>query len=242
MPFDESDGSLIAYDYSKNRADGAVTGAKGEREVYQANALVIATGGVSYPLTGSTGDGYRLAADLGHTIVPPKPSLIPLVEAGGDCAGMQGLSLRNVSLTVYEGEKMTIEDALSKMGARKVYLMLRFSNMQAYAKDTYLKNLELLIYLIQKKNPGIEVIVLSQLPGISGRTGTPTNMQIFRLNLMTCEMCMELNIPYLDVAYAMRDANGDLPAAYCMDQDMSGLYLNDAGCDVWLNYIVDHVP
>lgn len=143
---------------------------------------------------------------------------------------------------VYEGEKMTIEDALSKMGARKVYLMLRFSNMQAYAKDTYLKNLELLIYLIQKKNPGIEVIVLSQLPGISGRTGTPTNMQIFRLNLMTCEMCMELNIPYLDVAYAMRDANGDLPAAYCMDQDMSGLYLNDAGCDVWLNYIVDHVP
>ena len=84
--------------------------------------------------------------------------------------------------------------------------------------------------------------MLSQLPGISGRTGTPTNMQIFRLNLMTCEMCMELNIPYLDVAYAMRDANGDLPAAYCMDQDMSGLYLNDAGCDVWLNYIVDHVP
>ena len=143
---------------------------------------------------------------------------------------------------VYNGEKMTIEDALSQMGAKKVYLMLRFSNTQAYAKDTYLKNLELLIYLIKEKNPGIEVVVLSQLPGIGGRTSTPTNMQLFRLNLMTCQMCMERGIPYLDVAYAMRDANGDLPVSYCMDPDMSGLYLNDKGCDVWLNYIVGHIP
>ena len=82
--------------------DGAAAGVRGERGSYAAPCVVIATGGVSYPLTGSTGDGYRLARSVGHTVVPPRPSLIPLVERGEVCAGMQGLSLRNVTLTAYE--------------------------------------------------------------------------------------------------------------------------------------------
>ena len=90
--------------------DGAAAGVRGERGVYTAPCVVVATGGVSYPLTGSTGDGYRLARAAGHTIVPPRPSLIPLVERGTLCAGMQGLSLRNVTLTAYEGEKKIYQD------------------------------------------------------------------------------------------------------------------------------------
>ena len=66
---------------------------------------VVATGGLSYPLTGSTGDGYRLAAQAGHTIVEPRGSLVPLCVPGDTCRRLQGLSLRNVTLTVYEGEK-----------------------------------------------------------------------------------------------------------------------------------------
>ena len=128
-------------------ADGAVTGAKGEREVYQANALVIATGGVSYPLTGSTGDGYRLAADLGHTIVPPKPSLIPLVEAGGDCAGMQGLSLRNVSLTVYEGEKRCFQDfgelLFTHFGLSGPLVLSASAHMRRMGEKTYRAEIDL---------------------------------------------------------------------------------------------------
>ncbi len=66
--------------------------------VVPAGAVVLATGGASYPATGSTGDGYRMAQALGHTVVPPRASLVPLEEDGGDCARMQGLSLRNVVL------------------------------------------------------------------------------------------------------------------------------------------------
>ena len=63
-----------------------------------ADAVLLATGGCSYPSTGSTGDGYRMAAALGHTVVPPVPSLMALVERGGTCRRMMGLSLRNVTL------------------------------------------------------------------------------------------------------------------------------------------------
>lgn len=66
--------------------------------------VILATGGASYPTTGSTGDGYRLAQALGHTIVPPQGSLVPLEAAGQDCQQMQGLSLRNVGVKLLDGK------------------------------------------------------------------------------------------------------------------------------------------
>ena len=67
----------------------------------------MATGGVSYPLTGSTGDGYRLARSVGHRVVEPRGSLVPLCAAGDLCQRLQGLSLRNVTLRAYEdGQKI----------------------------------------------------------------------------------------------------------------------------------------
>ena len=63
---------------------------------------IIATGGKSYPLTGSTGDGYTFALKAGHTLVKPKPSLVPLVVEGRECAEAQGLSLRNIAIKVTE--------------------------------------------------------------------------------------------------------------------------------------------
>ncbi len=65
-------------------------------------AAILCTGGCSYPVTGSDGNGYRLAERLGHSIVPPRPSLVPLVCAGDLCPRMMGLSLRNVRLTVLD--------------------------------------------------------------------------------------------------------------------------------------------
>ena len=67
------------------------------------SALILATGGASYPRTGSTGDGYRLAAQAGHTVVPIRGSLVPLESDDDCCPRMQGLSLRNVELTVLDG-------------------------------------------------------------------------------------------------------------------------------------------
>ena len=78
--------------------NGRVTGVDvGERQ-YSADWVILATGGVSYPATGSTGDGFLLAQALGHTVIPPEGNLVPLECAGEDCPGMQGLSLRNVGV------------------------------------------------------------------------------------------------------------------------------------------------
>ena len=90
--------------------DGAVCGVKTANGPIPADAVILATGGCSYPLTGSTGDGYRMAAALGHTIVEPVGSLVPLVEDGDTCQQLMGLSLRNVQLTVYENDKKLYSD------------------------------------------------------------------------------------------------------------------------------------
>lgn len=70
-----------------------------------AEAVLIACGGASYPATGSTGDGYRLAEQAGHTVTPLRPSLVPLVAQGEDCSEMMGLSLRNIGLSVWDRRK-----------------------------------------------------------------------------------------------------------------------------------------
>ena len=72
---------------------------------YKADAVLVATGGKSYPTTGSTGDGYRLAQQAGHNSVEPVPSLVSLVSSDGDCKKMMGLSLKNVNLTLLEDGK-----------------------------------------------------------------------------------------------------------------------------------------
>ena len=78
--------------------DGNVAGVRTDTETILSSWVILATGGVSYPATGSTGDGYRMAQELGHTIIPPEGSLVPLETAGHDCQDMQGLSLRNVAV------------------------------------------------------------------------------------------------------------------------------------------------
>lgn len=87
-------------------AEGVCFGARLEdgRELH-ADAVIVCTGGVSYPQTGSTGDGYRLAMQAGHTVVPPRPSLSALCCAETDCGDMQGLALKNAGLTVEDTVK-----------------------------------------------------------------------------------------------------------------------------------------
>ena len=78
--------------------DSGVTGVDSSAGFFSCKKVILATGGASYPTTGSTGDGYRIAKELGHTIVEPQGSLVPLETAGHDCQEMQGLALRNVSV------------------------------------------------------------------------------------------------------------------------------------------------
>ncbi len=77
---------------------GAVCGVKTQNEMIPVKWVILATGGVSYPSTGSTGDGYTMARALGHTVIEPEGSLVPLETEEADCVQMQGLSLRNVGV------------------------------------------------------------------------------------------------------------------------------------------------
>ena len=90
-----------------------VLGVRTNKEIIQTDKIILATGGKSYPLTGSTGDGYKIAKDVGHIITPIKPSLVPLeVYEKEECKKLQGLSLRNVGIKIIDSErkKLIYED------------------------------------------------------------------------------------------------------------------------------------
>ncbi|MGN0447154.1 MAG: NAD(P)/FAD-dependent oxidoreductase [Acutalibacteraceae bacterium] len=85
--------------------DGKVCGVRLESgEEYRGDSVIVATGGMSYPLTGSTGDGYALAKQAGHTVTDLKPSLVPLDCHEGFCMDLQGLTLKNIEITVLDTE------------------------------------------------------------------------------------------------------------------------------------------
>ena len=91
--------------------NGKVCGVRTDNGDYTAPKVILATGGLSYPTTGSTGDGYDMARALGHTIIVAEGSLVPLETAGNDCRDMQGLSLRNVSVKlINEKNKVLFKD------------------------------------------------------------------------------------------------------------------------------------
>ena len=84
--------------------DDRIAGVQTDAENIYANWVILATGGLSYPTTGSTGDGYRMAEEVGHTVTALEGSLVPLCVDGCDCPDMQGLSLRNVAVKLLDGK------------------------------------------------------------------------------------------------------------------------------------------
>ena len=128
-------------------ADSAIAGVTGEKGTYPADAAILATGGVSYPATGSTGEGHRMAAEVGHTVTPMQGSLVPLKEQGNDCARMQGLSLRNVSLTVFENEKKIYTDfgemLFTHFGVSGPLVLSASAHMRHFGKKKYRLEIDL---------------------------------------------------------------------------------------------------
>ena len=126
---------------------GAIHGVNGEKGAYPAKAVILATGGVSYPATGSTGEGHRMAAEAGHTVTPLQGSLVPLREQGNDCARMQGLSLRNVGLTVFENDKKIYTDfgelLFTHFGLSGPLILSASAHMRRFEKKTYRVEIDL---------------------------------------------------------------------------------------------------
>ena len=129
--------------------DGAVRAVIGERRRYEAGAVILATGGVSYPATGSTGDGHRLAEAAGHTVTPLQGSLVPLEATlpGYPCRALQGLSLRNVGLTVFEDRKKIYTDfgelLFTHFGVSGPLVLSASAHMRHFDKKTYRLEIDL---------------------------------------------------------------------------------------------------
>ena len=110
------DGVKIIYDVSCEKIiveDNKAIGVETSKGKIFADKIIIATGGKSYPGTGSTGDGYKMAEELGHTIVEPKPSLVGLIASSKDlqiCRELQGLNLKNVAIKVINNGKEIYDD------------------------------------------------------------------------------------------------------------------------------------
>ena len=81
-----------------------------DKTFYYSDNLILASGGMAYPATGSTGDGYKLAKELGHEIVPVRPALVPVETKGNIAQMLQGLSLKNSKAIVWVNEKKIKED------------------------------------------------------------------------------------------------------------------------------------
>lgn len=88
--------------------ENGITGVRTAKQTIPSKWVILATGGVSYPTTGSTGDGYDMARNLGHTIIEPEGSLVPLECVNSDCADMQGLSLRNVGVKLLNAKNKVL--------------------------------------------------------------------------------------------------------------------------------------
>ncbi len=127
-------------------ADGAVQAAAGERRRYPAEAVILATGGVSYPATGSTGEGHRMAAEAGHTVTPLHGSLVPLRDFGVG-RELQGLSLRNVGLTVFENNKKVYTDfgemVFTHFGVSGPLILSASAHMRRFGERAYRLEIDL---------------------------------------------------------------------------------------------------
>ncbi len=122
--------------------EGKVTAVKGERGEYPCKAVILATGGVSYPATGSTGDGHQMAQDLGHTIIETKPSLVPLESDDAFCGEMQGLALKNVLLKVKNKKGKVIyqeqgELLFTHFGISGPLVLSASAHMRDFEKEQY---------------------------------------------------------------------------------------------------------
>ena len=117
-----------------------IRGVTGEKGAYPAQAVILATGGVSYPATGSTGEGHRMAAEAGHTVTPLQGSLVPLRDFGVG-RQLQGLSLRNVGLTVFENNKKIYTDfgemLFTHFGVSGPLILSASAHMRHFEKKAY---------------------------------------------------------------------------------------------------------
>ena len=136
-------------------SDGMICGVTTAQRTVNCRNAAICTGGLSYPLTGSTGDGYRLATRAGHTVQPCRPSLVPLESNDRWCSQMQGFSLRNIALSVFEDSKLIYRDfgemLFTHFGVSGPVILSASAHMRHFDTSSYRLEIDLKPALDEKK-------------------------------------------------------------------------------------------
>lgn len=134
---------------------GAVTGVMTDGGLISCRAAAVCTGGLSYPLTGSDGAGYRFAKELGHTVTALRPSLVPLESPDAFCAEMQGFSLKNVTLSAFEDDRLIFRELgemlFTHFGVSGPLVLSASAHMQNMGRAAYRLELDLKPGLDEKK-------------------------------------------------------------------------------------------
>lgn len=135
--------------------DGSVCGVMTDDGLISCKKVVIATGGLSYPLTGSTGWGFKEAEALGHTVIPARASLVPLESDDDYCAEMQGFSLKNVTLSAYEDDVLIYRELgemlFTHFGVSGPLVLSASAHMRRFGECKYRLEIDLKPALDEKK-------------------------------------------------------------------------------------------
>lgn len=197
-----------------NNENGEIISAEDENgNTYEADNFIIATGGKSYPLTGSTGDGYELAKQCGHTITELKPALVPLETSETWTGSLQGLALKNISVTVFDNDsyKEVFSDfgemLFTHFGVSGPVILSASSHMKNLRSGKYSIEIDLKPALSEEKldarilrdfsentnksiaNALVKLLPHKLIPVIVKLSGIPTDL---RVNQITKDMRREL--------------------------------------------------
>ena len=155
-----------------------------------------------------------------------------------------GTALAPVSETsahpTVNGEKMSLEDAVYMLDARKVFIMLGTNDLAAYGVEGSVSNLSRMLTLIREKTPDAQIYIQTVTPRAATSASLPSNQSLFEYDLALYKQSITAGLRLVDVAYVMRDEAGTLSMDYCADPQGTGLGLNDDACAEWISYLYTH--
>lgn len=140
----------------------------------------------------------------------------------------------------YNGKKMTIEDAVVASGCGKVYIMLGM-NDAAFGIDKAVENMLEVIRRIKEKAPDVKIFIQSATPRMYGTN--PTTKELFKYDIVLYEAVKQLadqDVYFVDVAFPMRDEEGNLKEKLCSDTASMALHLSNSGCELWIEWLYRH--
>jgi lysophospholipase L1-like esterase len=144
----------------------------------------------------------------------------------------------------FRGQKTTLEDAVAAMGAKKVFIMLGMNDIAIYGPEQAAQNMMQLISRIKAKSPNVQIFVQSATPKLFNNPNHKLNNNtLFEYDLKLYELCKSMEsqgVYFLDIAYVMRDGQGNLPANYCSDPEDQALHFTDEACKLWIQYLYTH--